>query len=77
MLWLASGGKDMSQKEDNLILDPDEKGSLKCPKCGSQDWVKDGTSLTFVFKTYECRSCGQHWIMFDKEIKESVEKLNK
>ena len=67
----------MNERENNLILDPDEKGKERCPACGSEDWVKDGTTSTFVLPTYKCRNCNKHWIMFDKEIPESVEKLNK
>ena len=64
-------------RDDDLIIEKNEKGGLRCPECGSPKWVREGSSFTFVLKGYRCLECDACWLMFKKDIEQSVEEFNK
>lgn len=64
-------------REDDLIVEKEARAGLRCPNCQSQDWVKDGSSLTFILKTYKCNDCDTHWLMFTEEHYKKAKELNK
>lgn len=63
-------------REDDLIIENEEKAGLCCPKCQSSNWVRDGSSFTFILKSYKCLECGTHWLMHRKELYKKAEELN-
>lgn len=64
-------------RETDLIIDPARDEDLCCPSCKSTNWERDGSSLTFILKTYRCITCGTHWLMFSKELTKKATELNK
>ena len=63
-------------REDDLIIENEKKGGIRCPKCQSPNWVRDGSSITFILKTYKCLECGTHWLMAKQELYKKAEELN-
>jgi DNA-directed RNA polymerase subunit RPC12/RpoP len=63
-------------RDDDLIIENNEKAGLRCPKCQSPNWIRDGNSFTFILKTYKCLDCDTHWLMFKQEIYKKSGELN-